>query len=165
VDFFEAQILTQGVWPQYPDPIDLPVQVEVFRAQEVPSHLRVLSWIFICSLTVIFVDLQSFKEFYLSKHTGRKLVWQHSLGHCIVKAIFPKVRDFCFSLLELHFFSRYVLFMTFSVETRVDFVGISSVRHSAVQSNGLPLLRSHQAFLKFTYDTFSCLSPLILCFI
>jgi len=32
-----------------------------------------------------------FKRFYLSKHSGRKLHWQPSLGHCLLKAYFPKV--------------------------------------------------------------------------
>lgn len=31
-----------------------------------------------------------FKEFYLKKYSGRKLVWQHSLGTCVVRAAFPK---------------------------------------------------------------------------
>ena len=31
-----------------------------------------------------------FKDFYLSKHGGRRLMWQNSLGHCVVKADFPK---------------------------------------------------------------------------
>ncbi|XP_067949254.1 cullin-4B-like [Watersipora subatra] len=31
-----------------------------------------------------------FNKFYLSKHSGRKLQWQPSLGHCVVKANFPK---------------------------------------------------------------------------
>lgn len=31
-----------------------------------------------------------FKEFYLSKYNGRRLMWQNSLGHCVLKAEFPK---------------------------------------------------------------------------
>ena len=31
-----------------------------------------------------------FKDFYLSKHSGRRLVWHNSLGTCVVKAYFPK---------------------------------------------------------------------------
>ncbi|KAF3628237.1 Cullin-4A [Capsicum annuum] len=31
-----------------------------------------------------------FKEFYLSKYSGRRLMWQNSLGHCVLKAEFPK---------------------------------------------------------------------------
>uniref|UniRef100_A0A915HMC9 Cullin-4 n=1 Tax=Romanomermis culicivorax TaxID=13658 RepID=A0A915HMC9_ROMCU len=38
--------------------------------------------------------LEAFKKFYLSKHSGRKLQWQPSLGHCLVKARFrPGGRD------------------------------------------------------------------------
>lgn len=33
---------------------------------------------------------ESFKKFYLSKHNGRKLTWQHSDGSCTVKAQFPR---------------------------------------------------------------------------
>ena len=32
-----------------------------------------------------------FNRFYLSKHSGRKLNWQHTLGTCTLKAKFPKV--------------------------------------------------------------------------
>ncbi|PNH08922.1 Cullin-4 [Tetrabaena socialis] len=31
-----------------------------------------------------------FREFYLSKYSGRRLVWQHSLGSCVLRANFPK---------------------------------------------------------------------------
>ncbi|KAJ0784344.1 putative cullin [Helianthus annuus] len=31
-----------------------------------------------------------FKEFYLSKYSGRRLMWQNSLGHCVLKAEFAK---------------------------------------------------------------------------
>lgn len=34
--------------------------------------------------------MQVFKEFYLSKHSGRRLVWHNSLGTCILKARFDK---------------------------------------------------------------------------
>ena len=34
--------------------------------------------------------MQVFSDFYLSKHSGRRLAWQHSLGQCIVRAHFPK---------------------------------------------------------------------------
>ena len=33
--------------------------------------------------------LEAFKLFYLGKHSGRKLQWQPSLGHCVLKACFP----------------------------------------------------------------------------
>ena len=44
--------------------------------------------------------LESFKEFYLRKQTGRKLMWRHLLGHCILNAHFPLVIPF-FCLLTL----------------------------------------------------------------
>jgi len=37
------------------------------------------------------VYLEEFKAFYLSKHSGRKLQWQPSLGHCVLKSSFPNV--------------------------------------------------------------------------
>lgn len=33
---------------------------------------------------------ETFKSFYLTKHSGRKLSWQHVDGSCVVKAHFPK---------------------------------------------------------------------------
>lgn len=33
---------------------------------------------------------QVFSEFYLNKHSGRKLVWHNTLGTCIMKAQFKK---------------------------------------------------------------------------
>jgi cullin 4 len=33
---------------------------------------------------------ESYKRFYLSKHVGRKLTWQHFDGSCLVKAYYPK---------------------------------------------------------------------------
>ena len=36
------------------------------------------------------LKLQVFKEFYLSKHSGRRLVWHNSLGTCILKARFDR---------------------------------------------------------------------------
>lgn len=32
-----------------------------------------------------------FQQFYLSKHSGRKLQWIATLGHCVVAANFPLV--------------------------------------------------------------------------
>ena len=52
-------------WPTYP-PVEL----------RLPPELNVYQDIF--------------KDFYLSKHGGRRLMWQNSLGHCVVKADFPK---------------------------------------------------------------------------
>lgn len=39
------------------------------------------------------VKLQEvFKLFYLGKHSGRKLQWQPTLGHAVLKAEFKEVR-------------------------------------------------------------------------
>jgi cullin 4 len=35
--------------------------------------------------------LESFKEFWLKKQSGRKLMWRHALGHCILSADFRRV--------------------------------------------------------------------------
>ncbi|MCD7473381.1 Cullin-4A [Datura stramonium] len=60
-----VHVLTTGYWPTYP-PMDV----------RLPHELK------------IYQDI--FKEFYLSKYSGRRLMWQNSLGHCVLKAEFPK---------------------------------------------------------------------------
>uniref|UniRef100_A0A7N0ZRY4 Cullin-4 n=1 Tax=Kalanchoe fedtschenkoi TaxID=63787 RepID=A0A7N0ZRY4_KALFE len=60
-----VHVLTTGYWPTYP-PMDV----------KLPHELT------------IYQDI--FKEFYLSKYNGRRLMWQNSLGHCVLKADFPK---------------------------------------------------------------------------
>lgn len=58
-----VNILTMGYWPSYP-------LMEV----TMPTQL---------------LELQStFNTYYLVKHTGRKLQWQPTLGHCVLKARF-----------------------------------------------------------------------------
>ncbi|XP_077253878.1 cullin-4-like isoform X1 [Tasmannia lanceolata] len=59
-----VHVLTTGYWPTYP-PMDV----------RLPHELNVYQDIF--------------KEFYLSKYNGRRLMWQNSLGHCVLKAEFP----------------------------------------------------------------------------
>jgi hypothetical protein len=45
-----------------------------------------------------------FKEFYLSKYSGRRLMWQNSLGHCVLKADFPKgKKELAVSLFQVCF--------------------------------------------------------------
>lgn len=58
-----VNVLTQGHWPTYP-PAEANIPSQISECQEV------------------------FKEFYLSKHKGRRLMWQNSLGHSVVKAYF-----------------------------------------------------------------------------
>merc|ERR1711907_552121 len=60
-----VNVLTTGYWPTYP-PVDVNLPPELGRYQEI------------------------FKSFYLSKHSGRRLTWQNSLGQCVVKMKFPK---------------------------------------------------------------------------
>nr|BAW00391.1 cullin 4 [Petunia x hybrida] len=60
-----VHVLTMGYWPTYP-PMDV----------RLPHELNVYQDIF--------------KEFYLSKYSGRRLMWQNSLGHCVLKTEFPK---------------------------------------------------------------------------
>jgi len=62
-----VNILSMGHWPSYP-----PV------ACQLPTSMQ--------------ATLNSFKNFYVSKHSGRVLNWQHSLDHCVVKATFPSGR-------------------------------------------------------------------------
>jgi cullin 4 len=60
-----VNILTMGYWPTYP-------VMEV----NMPSEL---------------VEYQNFfTKFYLGKHSGRKLQWQPTLGHCVLKARFDQ---------------------------------------------------------------------------
>lgn len=48
--------------------------------------------------SVIFVQMvrlqEIFKTFYLGKHSGRKLQWQSTLGHCVLKAEFKEVDNY-----------------------------------------------------------------------
>ncbi|KAG2188621.1 hypothetical protein INT44_001376 [Umbelopsis vinacea] len=60
-----VNVLTQGFWPTYP-PVEITLPPDMANSQEV------------------------FKNFYMSKHNGRRLMWQNNLGHCVVKATFPK---------------------------------------------------------------------------
>ncbi|XP_057471873.1 cullin-4-like isoform X2 [Actinidia eriantha] len=60
-----VHVLTTGHWPTYP-PMDVSFPQELNLYQDI------------------------FKEFYLSKYSGRRLMWQNSLGHCVLKAEFPK---------------------------------------------------------------------------
>lgn len=62
-----VQVLTTGSWPAY-TPVDCKLPAEVARAHE------------------------DFKLFYLNKHSGRKLIWHHSLGTAILRAHFPRTR-------------------------------------------------------------------------
>ncbi|CAD5118119.1 DgyrCDS6858 [Dimorphilus gyrociliatus] len=58
-----VNILTMGYWPSY-TPVDVNLPEEMLHLREI------------------------FKNFYLSKYSGRKLQWQPGLGHCVVRAKF-----------------------------------------------------------------------------
>ncbi|KAM3967693.1 cullin 4 [Aphomia sociella] len=58
-------ILTMGFWPTY-------AAVEVRLPAELTRHQ------------------DHFSKFYLGKHSGRKLQWQATLGHCVLRANFPQ---------------------------------------------------------------------------
>ncbi|KAJ8946958.1 hypothetical protein NQ314_008759 [Rhamnusium bicolor] len=56
-------VLTSSFWPNYPTyDVNLPAELINYQV--------------------------TFQKFYATNHSGRKLVWQPNLGHCIVKAIF-----------------------------------------------------------------------------
>ncbi|KAG2445601.1 hypothetical protein HXX76_000212 [Chlamydomonas incerta] len=60
-----VSVLTSGYWPTYP--------VAEVKLPEVLDRAGAV-----------------FRDFYLSKYSGRRLVWQHSLGSCMLRASFPK---------------------------------------------------------------------------
>lgn len=62
-----VHVLTTGSWPEYAGPtLQLPPAVGA--------------------------RLDQFREFYLAKHTSRKLTWEHSLSTCVLSASFPRRR-------------------------------------------------------------------------
>ncbi|KAG5677740.1 hypothetical protein PVAND_007471 [Polypedilum vanderplanki] len=60
-----VNILTMGYWPTYP-------VMEVTMPPQLVEYQNV------------------FTKFYLAKHSGRKLQWQATLGHCVLKARFDQ---------------------------------------------------------------------------
>ncbi|XP_026758850.2 cullin-4A [Galleria mellonella] len=58
-------ILTMGFWPTYA-PVEVRLPIELTRHQD------------------------HFTKFYLAKHSGRKLQWQATLGHCVLRANFTQ---------------------------------------------------------------------------
>ncbi|KAH0500093.1 Cullin-4A [Microtus ochrogaster] len=71
-----VNILTMGYWPTY-TPMEVHLPPEMVRLQEV------------------------FKTFYLGKHSGRKLQWQTTLGHAVLKAEFKEgKKEFQVSLFQ-----------------------------------------------------------------
>uniref|UniRef100_A0A452H974 Cullin family profile domain-containing protein n=1 Tax=Gopherus agassizii TaxID=38772 RepID=A0A452H974_9SAUR len=77
-----VNILTMGYWPTYV-PMEVHLPPEMVKLQEI------------------------FKTFYLGKHSGRKLQWQSTLGHCVLKAEFKEGRK----ELQVSLFQTLVLLM------------------------------------------------------
>lgn len=61
----DVSVLSQGSWPTYPE----------VKAR-IPDEMT--------------TALKEFEDYYLKANNGRKLMWRHSLGHCQIKASFPK---------------------------------------------------------------------------
>ena len=61
----EVMILSQGAWPTYPE-----VKVQL------PENMSSV--------------LDEYQAHYHKSHSGRKLMWRHTLGQCQIKAVFPK---------------------------------------------------------------------------
>lgn len=53
---------------------------------------RCVSFAFMCIFQMVKLQ-EVFKLFYLGKHSGRKLQWQPTLGHAVLKAEFKEVTD------------------------------------------------------------------------
>jgi hypothetical protein len=71
-----AHVLTTGFWPAYPA-LELALPEEMVVLQE------------------------RFAAFYLAKHSGRRLRWAHTLGHCHVRALFAaRAHELQLSLLQ-----------------------------------------------------------------
>lgn len=61
-----VSILTMGYWPTYPNmEVNLPSVMAIYQ-----NH---------------------FNTFYHGKYNGRKLQWQPTLGHCVLKSYFRQV--------------------------------------------------------------------------
>ncbi|KAG8586623.1 hypothetical protein GDO81_005436 [Engystomops pustulosus] len=77
-----VNILTMGYWPTY-TPMDVHLPTEMVKLQEI------------------------FKTFYLGKHSGRRLQWQSTLGHAVLKAEFRQEKK----ELQVSLFQTLVLLM------------------------------------------------------
>ncbi|EHB14327.1 Cullin-4B [Heterocephalus glaber] len=77
-----VNMLTMGYWPTYM-PMEVHLPPEMVKLQEI------------------------FKTFYLGKHSGRKLQWQSTLGHCVLKAEFKEGKK----ELQVSLFQTLVLLM------------------------------------------------------
>ena len=79
---FKIHVLTTGYWPSYKE----------FSIQ-VPSY---------------FLEYQeAFRQFYMEKHEGRKLIWQYSLSMCVLNGFFTKGKK----ILSVSMFQTLVLLL------------------------------------------------------
>ncbi|RPA74167.1 Cullin-domain-containing protein [Ascobolus immersus RN42] len=62
-----VDVLSQSAWPTYPDTPCI-----------VPEHIQ--------------KHLDAFAEYYTSNHSGRKIMWRHSVGHAVLTAQFDSGR-------------------------------------------------------------------------
>ncbi len=100
-----VNILTMGYWPTYvPMEVHLPPEV----CSEIEKFDLGLDITCYLNMTVIPIIINlfntfhspdgkiagGFKTFYLGKHSGRKLQWQSTLGHCVLKAELKEVMHF-----------------------------------------------------------------------
>eukprot|EP00297_Palpitomonas_bilix_P005382 CAMPEP_0113885364 /NCGR_PEP_ID=MMETSP0780_2-20120614/10865_1 /TAXON_ID=652834 /ORGANISM="Palpitomonas bilix" /LENGTH=816 /DNA_ID=CAMNT_0000873273 /DNA_START=158 /DNA_END=2608 /DNA_ORIENTATION=- /assembly_acc=CAM_ASM_000599 len=97
-----VSILTTGFWPPYSAvTLNLPEDLALCQKQ--------------------------FQDFYLQKHNSRKLVWQHSLGHCIVTAHFPKIKGVRELILSLYQSTVLLLFNSSDRHTFKDIVDLTGL--------------------------------------
>lgn len=89
-----VNILTMGYWPNYP-------LMNVTMPEEMVRFLEV------------------FNKFYLSKHSGRKLTWQPTLGHCVLRAKFKTGQK---ELVVSLFQSLVLLLFNFSNELSFEYL-------------------------------------------
>ncbi|XP_025945304.1 cullin-4B-like isoform X1 [Apteryx rowi] len=93
-----VNILTMGYWPTYV-PMEVHLPPEMVKLQEI------------------------FKTFYLGKHSGRKLQWQSTLGHCVLKAEFKEVSVLLF-FYSCYFVSSKFLSCTLGIDRKAFFFAI-----------------------------------------
>ncbi|KAI8921457.1 Cullin family-domain-containing protein [Entophlyctis helioformis] len=100
-----VQVLTLGFWPTYPT-VHLNLPTEFINCQAV------------------------FAEFYKTKHSGRNLAWQNSLGSSVIKAHFQK------GLKELHVsLFQTVVLLVFNNHAQLSFTDL--LNHTGLEAGEL----------------------------
>lgn len=93
-----VNILTMGYWPTY-TPMDVTIPEQMVQFQDI------------------------FNKFYLSKHSGRKLQWQPTLGHCVLRARFKLGQK---ELVVSLFQSLVLLLFNMSDELTFDYIKVAT---------------------------------------